>query len=199
MVRNDGKMLKEIAQGVDKNQSICIAKDGIYFTRRELINIDKTTRKGIYNSSIYFIDFNGKDFKKIMFDVDKVYYDEKEDGFYFKRTETTDFEFVDVVDKKHNNTHYDTIDLIRFYRYDFVKHEYTLVLTTNYPTPNSVDLKKGCFRKKQIHMVGEIHELPVQIEYIREDVAEESVPIDDLLSNCDMHNGREVEVPKVVE
>ena len=34
---------------------------------------------------------------------------------------------------------------------------------------------------------------------LREDVAEESVPIDDLLSNCDMHNGREVEVPKVVE
>ena len=30
-------------------------------------------------------------------------------------------------------------------------------------------------------------------------VYEESVPIDDLLSNCDMHNGREVEVPKVVE
>ena len=36
-------------------------------------------------------------------------------------------------------------------------------------------------------------------EYLlREDVAEESVPIDELLSNCDMHNGREVEVPKVV-
>lgn len=185
MVRNDGKMLKEIAQGVDKNQSICIAKDGIYFTRRELINIDKTTRKGIYNSSIYFIDFNGKDFKKIMFDVDKVYYDEKEDGFYFKRTETTDFEFVDVVDKKHNNTHYDTIDLIRFYRYDFVKHEYTLVLTTNYPTPNSVDLKKGCFRKKQIHMVGEIHELPVQIEYIREDVAEEGEVLQDQIDEVE--------------
>lgn len=36
-------------------------------------------------------------------------------------------------------------------------------------------------------------------EYLlREDVTEESVPIDELLSNCDMHNGREVEVPKVV-
>lgn len=33
---------------------------------------------------------------------------------------------------------------------------------------------------------------------LREDVAEESVPIEDLLSNCDVHNGREVEVPKVV-
>ena len=34
--------------------------------------------------------------------------------------------------------------------------------------------------------------------FLREDVAEESVPIEELLSNCDMHNGREVEVPKVV-
>lgn len=33
---------------------------------------------------------------------------------------------------------------------------------------------------------------------LREDVAEESVPIEELLSNCDVNNGREVEVPKVV-
>ena len=33
---------------------------------------------------------------------------------------------------------------------------------------------------------------------LREDVAEESIPIEDLLANCDVHNGREVEVPKVV-
>ena len=43
------------------------------------------------------------------------------------------------------------------------------------------------------------HTLDDFIYELREDVAEESVPIDDLLSNCDMHNGREVEVPKVVE
>lgn len=33
---------------------------------------------------------------------------------------------------------------------------------------------------------------------LREDVIEESVPIEELLQNCDRHNGREVEVPKVV-
>ena len=33
---------------------------------------------------------------------------------------------------------------------------------------------------------------------LREDVVEESVPIEDLLSNCDEFTGREVEVPKVV-
>ncbi len=34
---------------------------------------------------------------------------------------------------------------------------------------------------------------------LREDVAEESIPIEDLLKNCDEYNDREVEVPKVVE
>ncbi len=33
---------------------------------------------------------------------------------------------------------------------------------------------------------------------LREDVVEESVPIDELLQNCDMYTDREVEVPKVV-
>ena len=34
---------------------------------------------------------------------------------------------------------------------------------------------------------------------LREDIAEESPSIEDLLSNCDYKDGREVEVPKVVE
>ena len=34
---------------------------------------------------------------------------------------------------------------------------------------------------------------------LREDVAEESPSIEDLLSNCDFKDGREEEVPKVVE
>lgn len=33
---------------------------------------------------------------------------------------------------------------------------------------------------------------------LREDVAEESIPIDDLLRNCDETDGDEVQVPKVV-
>ena len=33
---------------------------------------------------------------------------------------------------------------------------------------------------------------------LRDDIPEESVSIDDLLSNCDVHSAREIEVPKVV-
>ena len=34
---------------------------------------------------------------------------------------------------------------------------------------------------------------------LRDDVAEDSIPIEDLLKNCDRYEGREVEVPKVVD
>ena len=33
---------------------------------------------------------------------------------------------------------------------------------------------------------------------LRDDIPEESIPIEDLLSNCDVHSAREIEVPKVV-
>ena len=33
---------------------------------------------------------------------------------------------------------------------------------------------------------------------LRDDIPEESVPIEELLSNCDVHSAREIEVPKVV-
>ena len=37
-------------------------------------------------------------------------------------------------------------------------------------------------------------------EYVlREDIIEDSVPIEDLLSNCDRYEDREIEVPKVVD
>ena len=61
---------------------------------------------------------------------------------------------------------------------------------------------------KQINIINEIdgienvepmtHTLDDFTYELREDVVEESVPIDDLLSNCDVHSAREIEVPKVV-
>jgi len=61
---------------------------------------------------------------------------------------------------------------------------------------------------KNINIINEIKDIekvePMthtldDFEYeLREDIPEESVPIEDLLSNCDVHSAREIEVPKVV-
>lgn len=42
------------------------------------------------------------------------------------------------------------------------------------------------------------HTLDDFVFELREDIVEESIPIEDLLANCDVHSAREVEVPKVV-
>ena len=62
--------------------------------------------------------------------------------------------------------------------------------------------------KKNMDLINNIPDIdkveplsfPFELENIelREDVANESINIDDLLSNCDNHTDREIEVPKVV-
>ena len=42
------------------------------------------------------------------------------------------------------------------------------------------------------------HTLDDFVYELREDIAEESIPIEDLLSNCGDHSENEVQVPKVV-
>ena len=71
---------------------------------------------------------------------------------------------------------------------------------------NLLDKIKNFFRKlfskQQQDKIEEVEPMTHTLddfEYsLREDIVEESVPIEDLLSNCDVHSAREVEVPKVV-
>ena len=42
------------------------------------------------------------------------------------------------------------------------------------------------------------HCLDRYITELRSDTPEESIPIEELLQNCDLHNEREIELPKVV-
>ena len=76
------------------------------------------------------------------------------------------------------------------------------------PEENKMVLDEFDVIDEQINIINEIpgienvepmtHTLD-DFEYeLREDVVEESVLIEDLLSNCDDVSGREVEVPKVV-
>lgn len=76
------------------------------------------------------------------------------------------------------------------------------------PEENKMVLDEFDIIDEQINIINDIpgiekvepmtHALD-DFEYeLREDVAEESIPIEDLLSNCDEFSAREVEVPKVV-
>ena len=76
------------------------------------------------------------------------------------------------------------------------------------PEENKMVLDEFDIIDEQINIINDIpgiekvepmtHALD-DFEYeLREDVVEESVPIEELLQNCDDHTEREVELPKVV-
>lgn len=74
---------------------------------------------------------------------------------------------------------------------------------------NKMVLEEFDIIDKNIDIINEIpniknvepmtHCLDDFIYELREDIVEDSVPIEELLQNCDDYCGREVEVPKVVE
>lgn len=77
------------------------------------------------------------------------------------------------------------------------------------PEENQMVLDEFEIIDEQINLINEIpninkiepmtHALDNFEFNLRDDIAEESCDINDLLSNCDQFEGREIEVPKVVE
>lgn len=63
-------------------------------------------------------------------------------------------------------------------------------------------IDKNCDLVNEIEGISEVEPMTHALDnfdvVLREDVAEESVPIEDLLKNSDQVNDREVELPKVV-
>ena len=63
-------------------------------------------------------------------------------------------------------------------------------------------IDKNCDIVNEIPNISEVEPMTHTLDdfnyELREDVVEESCSIEDILSNCDVHNGREIEVPKVV-
>ena len=63
-------------------------------------------------------------------------------------------------------------------------------------------IDKNCDIVNSIPNISEVEPMTYCLDdfvvTLREDIPEESVPIDDLLANCEQVDDREVEVPKVV-
>ncbi len=76
------------------------------------------------------------------------------------------------------------------------------------PEENELVVREGDIIEENMELIANIpgiaeiepmtHALDDFVFSLREDVKEESVPIEDLLKNCDDYEDREIEVPKVV-
>jgi len=168
VVRVDGEDLKTLAEDIVP-AGIKVAKDGVYFGRHEVTNDSDE------NFSLYFIDNEGKNLRKIAFDAHDIITTRDGDEIYIERFEPTRFSFENHVTAKKVERHEELINLHRYYTYDVISKKLTLLLTTNYPKPGTNEVKSGCFGKKKFQ--GTITELPPAIFYKKKGVAKQGAEL----------------------
>lgn len=136
VVRIDGKENRVLARKVTK---VFPTFDGLYYCRKEAVGDREDAL------SLYKMDKNGLNIKKIVFNVDKVQNDDTAGAMYFSKEEEVRFKVYKNGDEK--NAHYEFFNLTRFYSFKkaTAEEEATdpeLILTLGLPEKESAT---GCF------------------------------------------------------
>lgn len=145
IVRPDGKENRTVATDLDIvngniKASIIIANDCIYYVRRENVEDDRISK------SLYKMDLNGHNIRKLVFDIDKML-DYDENKLYYSRYENMRYKVTIPASKKKDETsHYETRRLHKFFTMSKETDESTLILTLNRPH-GTTTFKKGCLGK----------------------------------------------------
>ena len=140
VVRIDGKDDRLIAEKVDK---IFPSDEGLYYCRNEYVDDHST------NYSLYYMDKEGKNIRKIVFDVDQVKNDDITNNIYFSRTENVRFRAFKP--GKENKAFYQFFNITKyFYISKEANSEPVLFLTLGLPKN---EMKQGCFGKSKLDLV----------------------------------------------
>lgn len=140
VVRMDGKDNRIIAEGVDK---IFPAEDGLYYCRDEKVARNKKSL------SLYHMDRDGRNIKKIVFNVDKVRNDPVSNSLYFSKCDNIRYKVFK--EGKEDKAHYEFLKITKFYSLKKAESgapakESELYLTLGLPEQEE---KTGCFAKFQ--------------------------------------------------
>lgn len=165
IVRTDGKEDKVIATGISENnndtENIIINDDKIYYLRKEPVGIgfdyiynenDFSTQereKLVYSNSLYCMDLDGHNVRKIEFDVEKIK-NFDEDKLYFVKRENARFEIKIPVAKDQYRTSQTSALLTHFVEYSKVEDKTDIVLTFGLPENREFEIKKGCSGKEMV-------------------------------------------------
>ncbi len=134
-VRIDGKNNIRIAKNIDEVYPL---QKALFYTRKEKVGEGKEAL------SIYKMDKDGHNVRKIVFNVDKVGVNELNAKLYFKRNETARFKVYEP--KKEKEAVLIDYPLQKYYEMDMNTEDVQLVLTVG--LPHSEELKTGCGGKK---------------------------------------------------
>ena len=180
VVRVDGKDNKVISGGL--GGMIVVAEDCVFFSRNEQVD---RYRKAL---SLYKMDLDGRNVKKLVFDVDKMA-DYDETYLYYSTVRSTRFKVtVPTGDKKKGDeVHYENHVITRYYKYN--KNDKTVdnFLTLGLPH-GSTSYKKGCL-KKEVEAEIIFEEAPIVVNYKRQGLAEAGETTQETVENAPVNNG----------
>lgn len=163
VARTDGKENTLIADNISAS-SVIVDKDRIYYLRNEPVDRKKNA------ASLYCMDIDGHNVRKILFDVNAIDNYDKE-TIMIKRTEEALYEITIPVDAKNTKTEKQTYVLTHFCKYDKVSGNIDTLLTLGLPDENEYEFK-GCFglgKKKKFNSTCK--QIPKKITYQRANVA----------------------------
>lgn len=170
IVRSDGQNDKVIAEDLSPSD-IIIDQNYIYYLRDELVDfvlkteLGQTKQNPKYSKSLYRMDLDGHNVKKLMFNVYSMKeYDETK--IYISKDETVTYEITTPTSTKNSTKTIKTFDLIRYYEYDRLEGKINLVLTLGLPESESFNFNSGCLKKKTSAQTT-FKEIPTQIKYER--------------------------------
>ena len=134
-VRIDGKNNKRIAENVD---FVVPTEDYLYYTRQELVSDNASAL------SLYKMDKEGRNVRKVIFNVNAVCNNPESKSLYFKCKE--DIVFKCYAPGKEKEATFTSFVLDKFYELNKETEDFNLVLTLNYPTSKAAPAS-GCGSK----------------------------------------------------
>lgn len=141
IVRNDGREDRVLIEDIDERRVI-IDEDYIYYMREELVNNRE------YNYSLYRMEPDGSNTKKIAFDVLSILpYDDN--TIYLSKAEVVTYEITIPKSAKENETHVESFNLKSYYALDKKSLQFTNILTLGAPEEKEYEFKGGCLKKSQ--------------------------------------------------
>ena len=158
VVRSDGKENRKIANNI---AWIVVDDKCIYYTREESVAEKK------YALSLYRMDKEGRNIKKIAFGVDDaVNYDEN--TLYYSRELNVRFHVTVPAEKKkaEPEVFYQNFHVTRYYALNKLSEQSTVVLTLGMPHGTKT-FKRGCIVKKEVEEEIIYKEEPIKCAYKR--------------------------------
>lgn len=141
IVRNDGREDRVLIADIDE-RNVIIDEDYIYYMREELVN-DRE-----YNYSLYRMEPDGSNTKKLAFDVlAMVPYDAE--TIYLSKAEVVTYEITIPKSAKEVETTVEAFNLKSYYAFNKKSFQFTNILTLGAPEEQEYEFKGGCLKKSQ--------------------------------------------------